>query len=299
MKPFLWVAFPKMLGGYRKIIELAQSLGFGGIAPRAGQRGWNDRACSPDDVKAIVDAGLDCLPWIFSEPDSVDVEVEDWRRLEDAGATAGIIDAEIPWDRASDAKAKATRYGELSSKRVKMPLYDAPWPMIDFHPGYPEREFRWVAGRMIQTYATEIGWTTAKTFDTAAMQWAKHEPLSRVLPIGITYGRSELQAWGAGQLPPRDLVDADLVEAASRVRAGWYSGEAARPATLQRISALLRAQAAPTREPGLQLGDDGPAVPLGWADRAESARAATLVALRDDERAEMLAHYTRNLPKAA
>lgn len=283
-KPFLWVAFPSMLGGYDKIIELAKRFGFGGIAPRAGTGGWNDPTLKASDIRKMRDADLEVDPWVFSKPHLVMKEVADAKRLEDAGATCYIIDAELPWDQALDAKSQATLYGNAYRATCTIPVFDAPWPAIAYHPGYPEVEFRWVDGRMPQAYWTEIGWSARKTFDVMHAQW--HGRDARLLPIGITYGREELIKWGSPQLPPGRISVEDVAELAGEITGGWYSAEASGPGVLDAIAAAI-APKRPAREPGLQLGDDSPAVPFAFVDRAEWDAS-------EDERNEAITWHLRN-----
>lgn len=295
-RPFLWVAFPGVLGGYERVVELALRLGFGGVAPRAGQGGWNDTSLRPGDVRLIRDAGLECLPWVFSEPSRVAEEVEAAHRLEDAGATHYIVDAELPWDRSPDARDAARRYGDAYRAIVRIPVFDAPWPAIDWHPGYPWREFGWVDGRMPQTYWTEIGWGARRTLDVTAAQWAGKD--SRLLPIGITYGRREIARLGASQLPPGEIAVEDVRAVGKEILGGWYSAEAAGPGVLEAVAESIRARPARSldpgvREPGLELGDGSPAVPHAFVEQAERDFDERMEALTDDERAAMLATYCR------
>jgi len=285
----LWVAFPGVLGGYAKIVELAKSLGFDAIAPRAGQ-GNNDGTISPSlkpaEVRIIRDAGLECLPWDYSKPAAIAAHAEHYRQLEDAGATGIIDDAELPWDLDPSAREHARRYGELIKNKVTIPVYDAPWPAIAWHPGYPEAEFRaWVDGRLIQSYWTEIGWSVQKTLDVMRQQWSGRD--ARLLPIGITYGRKEIAKWG-GQLPPRDIDIEELRPYATEFTGGWYSAEAAAPGLLGMLSKELRPpQTLRAREPGLDLDQGGPAVPFAFVDRAEWEAS-------EDERNEVAQWHARN-----
>lgn len=285
-KPFLWIAFPGVLGGYKKIIELAKSLGFGGIAPRAGLGGWNDPSLKAEDIRAILDAGLECGPWIFSKPEKIKQEASSFRALQDLGASYVIIDAEIPWDNDPEAKTHALEFGDLMGAMIHVPIYDAPWPAISWHPGYPEKEFRWVTGRMPQSYWTEIGWSAFKTLDTMHRQWANKD--DRLLPIGITYGRKEIAKWG-GQLPPGEISASDIDLVADEITGGWYSGEAAGPGILEAISQAMR----PKHEPGPTQPETS-SVPLGWADRAERDLEETLEALTEPEIQDFLDNLGRN-----
>lgn len=231
-----------MLGGYSKIIDIAKELGFSGIAPRAGQGnsdGSFSKSLDMKDVRRIVDSGLDCLPWEFSRPAAIKAEIANAVECQDAGATAYIIDAELPWDQASNAKDRAKEMGELLMPLMRIPVYDAPWPWIDWHPGYPEKEFRWVDGRLIQAYWTEIGVSARLCLDRAREQWSKRD--SRVYPIGVTYGQKEIKKWGAAQVPPGE-ISVDTVKAvAHEITGGWYSMEAAGTGVLDALGSILKA----------------------------------------------------------
>lgn len=253
LRPFLWVAFPSMLGGYAKIIDLAKSLGFGGIAPRAGQ-GNADGSFSPSldmkDVSRIVDAGLECHPWWYSRAQALEKEIDCGKRCYDAGATSTIIDAESPWDAHPQAKYFAALYGDRFRKVCgdSAIVFDAPWPWIDYHPTYPEKEFRWVDGRLIQAYWTEIGVSARTCLDRSAAMWKGKD--DRVMPIGVTYGRREISKWGWQQLPPGEIDAATCVAVSPEVTGGWYSAEAAGPGVLDALAGVLRASSDRDTLPG-------------------------------------------------
>lgn len=263
----LWVAFPSMLGGYEKICDLADALGFDAIAPRAGE-GLGDGTFAPSlkpaEVNAIKKRGKKVYPWIFSRPQAVLAEVLAFGQYEDAGADACIIDAELPWDRDPNARDHARLYGDKLRGEVLVPIYDAPWPAIAWHPGYPEAEFGvFVDGRLVQSYWTEIGWSARKTLDVMREQWAGRD--SRLLPIGVTYGRKEMARWGSKQLPPGEITEAELRSVAAEITGGWYSAEAAGAGVLATIVDELR----PRHEPGPSFPDT-PATPIGWEIRSEA-----------------------------
>lgn len=292
----LWVAFPGVLGGYSKIVDLALRLGFDAIAPRSGlgnPDGTVTPSLKPAEVRLIRDAGLGCAPWDYSRPAAIRAHAEHYRQLEDAGATAIIDDAELPWDQDPNAKDDALRYGELVREKVTVPVFDAPWPAISWHPGYPEAEFRsWVDGRLLQAYWTEIGWSARKTLDLARAQWAGRD--DRLYPIGVTYGREEIRKWGGQQLPPREIDLGELRAVAAECSGGWYSAEASAPGALESVAEALRdadlaasGRAGRPMEPGLDLDQGGPAVPFAWVDRAEWDAS-------EDERSGVLAWHGRN-----
>jgi len=259
----LWVAFPGMLGGYERISDLALSLGFDAIAPRAGEGLGNGNfapSLRPSDLTVMKKRGMLVYPWIFSRPASVNAEVQAFGQYEDAGADACIIDAEVPWDVDPNAKDHAHRYGELMGREVMVPVYDAPWPAIAFHPGYPEEAFRWVAGRLVQAYWTEIGWSARKTLDVMHAQWSGKD--DRLLPIGITYGKKEIAKWGQKQTPPGEIDPAVCAAVAPECTGGWYSMEAAGTGVLEAVAATFTTVEVLPTQPDTAL-------PLGWQDRAE------------------------------
>ena len=269
----LWVAFPSMLGGYEKICDLADALGFDAIAPRAGEGLGNGSfapSLKPAEVAAMKRRGKKVYPWTFSRPQAVLAEVLAFGQYEDAGADAVIIDAELPWDNDPSARDHAKLYGEKLRGEVMVPIYDAPWPAIAWHPGYPEAEFRsFVDGRLVQAYWTEIGWSARKTLDVMRAQWEGKD--DRLLPIGVTYGRKEMARWGSKKPPPGEITEAELRSVAAEITGGWYSAEAAGPGVLAIIAdSISPAPSAP--EPGPTLPET-PASLLASEIRSEQAEA--------------------------
>jgi hypothetical protein len=311
-----WLAFPKMINGGSPaaIVEFLQHLGVKWVAPRGGEGVRKDNNWTAAHTKACNDVGVGVYRWIFSRPQSWGGEVALVETFKADGDAGYIIDAEVAWETNGDWRLEASRYVEALDKKLGSDFFiaDAPWPYVFSHmnantqKGFPFVEFgARMNMRMPQSYWTEISSAGAQYhMPRIDAQWEKfhlmHPEVKRpVCHIGITYGSVELKKWGSQQLPPGTITPADVEYFDQRYRGGngkacrsFYSGEAGSMEVLEKIRDLLLP---PVMEQGLQLGDGGPATPLGWADRAEQAYVERLMALPPTERDECIAHYCRNL----
>jgi hypothetical protein len=188
----LWIAFAGRIGTNDQAAALAKACGAAWVAPRAGDGGLNDPAFKDPEatIRAYHAQGLDVYPWLYSHPNRQTTEIAAFKALIDAGADGVIIDAEMPWSKAKD---QAVAYG--AALRAALPdawIADAPWPMIGWHPDYPDQEFAtFVDFRMPQAYWPEIGMPREKVCAIMEAQWALAEKSERIVrpicPIGATY----------------------------------------------------------------------------------------------------------------
>lgn len=317
LKRILWVAFAKMIkGGYHAIADQAAEMGFTSILMRAGQGGWNDPACTKEEIayvrKVLGDEGAEA--WIFSDPPTVKREVEAWKKLQDAGIARGCIDAEQSWETNGDFRDVVKVYDEaLEASGVTMPMDHAPWPWILGHTrlgnatGFPAVEFCQLVNRRggfnrAQCYPTEIGVTMQVAVDRMIREWDalaarwKFEP--RLAPAFTTYGKKEIAAWGGPSSRMSEVSVSGLeygIDKFYQEPISFYSREAAAPEVLKSLKSLI---ASSPIEPGLQLGDGrtDSGLPIGWVDRLEQENVEQFNLLSDAERCELRVHYCRNMP---
>lgn len=222
MSLIYWIAFPRMIhdGSPSAIVDTLLHYGATGVAPRGGVGGWRDDAWSAEHTKACLDAGLAVHPWVFSYPHSVDAETALAERLVvDEGATGYIIDAEAPWNHDSGKPYWSGRAGEYGEKLRKAlgdrPIWDAPWSHIAWHPSFPILAFdEFVDKHCPQYYWTEHGISLDVCMARCSLQWARSWCNKPISPIGVTYGRSDLERLGS--TCPTDLAPDDVARFVSR-----------------------------------------------------------------------------------
>lgn len=105
-----------------RVVDVATSTGAGWVCVRAGAGGLNDSSLCPPGgeinlryLRALRDAGLKVVVWIFSYVRTWRTEVEAYRRLVATGLVdAVIINAEFDWEtRAASYQEAATFIGAL------------------------------------------------------------------------------------------------------------------------------------------------------------------------------------------
>lgn len=222
----LFVAFPSMLGRdpsevAAKLVDLGASwvAGRGAVgADDATGNLWTDA-----HTAAAQAAGLRSLRWTYSRPSSWVREVELAKRWQGAGDDGFIIDAEVPWEASVVAPISAVApmaAAYVDALRTGLGdayfIADAPWPYPQLHGGFPFREFgARLDARLPQLYWTEINANGAGVhLALSGAAWTRYQrsvgEVTPVFPIGVTYGRRELAAWGAKQLPPGEIVASDV-----------------------------------------------------------------------------------------
>ncbi len=270
-----WLAFPKMIGDGKPGTIVSKLLGVGAkwVAPRGGDGGNRDNAWTKAHTAACNAAGIPVYRWQYSRGATWQKQVPLAQAFQDEGDAGYIDDAEAHWEVGGDFRSHADAYMTELDKKLGRDYYiaDAPWPYIYYHmkpngEGFPAKQF---AGRcnarMPQCYWSEVSAAGAQHHLPAMdAQWARFDKenptLARpVLPIGITYGRSEIQKWGASQLPPGEIKVEDVAFAyaryCTRLAHSYYSLEAASSAVLGYFAALatpppvVRPSDAPTPVP--------------------------------------------------
>jgi hypothetical protein len=220
-----FVAYQSHIGDAFAAADLARSIGCSWVAGRAGDHGAiNDPAFlaavadrgDPAKVRAAIEqqiaafhaSHLSYFVWMFSRPECWSAEIECYATLVDAGADGIIIDAEQAW---AGERAAAEAFG--AALRARLPyvwIADAPWPRIQLHGDYPEEAFASVVdARLIQSYWTEISAEPAASeLRDDLAEWQRRytaadrmAPKPPIWPIGVSYGRDELRALGAGSCP--------------------------------------------------------------------------------------------------
>ncbi len=289
----IWVAFQSMLkGGYEALIDEAEELGIGWIAPRAGQRGRGDlpKALHERLARRAADKGIGWFPWLYNCPDAVAKEVEVYGQLVAEGATGILLDAEDPYvaSRCPNNKAIAKQLGQ--ALREKMPdvfMAHCPYSYVYYHQDFPYVELgEFCDAVMDQLYWTEFNRSGPVPHMVATdAQWARFKgehPESAKLrcPIGVTYGNG---LPGVAQQPPGEFKVEDMLAFLARYddddsNGGqalpfWslYSYEVARPGVKEALRALREAREDALEwknEPGLVLGDETESLPLHWATQA-------------------------------
>jgi hypothetical protein len=206
----MWIWQLPRAGSPAAIAARARQLGVGTVFVKSGDGTNYWRQFSPATVGALRRAGLHVCAWQYVYGSRPIAEASVAARARRAGAECFAIDAESEYQ-----GRYVAAYQYLRRLRALVgfayPISLAPFPYVDFHPGFPYSAFMGPGGAQYdqpQMYWFSIGTTVDANF---AHTYAWHRLYKRpIYPLGESYGRTPptqirrfrqlAQAYGAGGL---------------------------------------------------------------------------------------------------